>query len=213
MANELVHGTVGTVITQGEFEAVGLHVCNSQATGDLIYASSATQLSRLAIGAADTILTCNGTLPSWSATPILNTAVAKGVWTASGTWTLPAITLGGDISAATYSIGNLDSITGRTTTVMRVWAAAVGGANNRAFDVIVRNAAGSGWLDSIVCTGYTNTPEVNIAPAVTYKIGLYGIAATAQQTHITDPGDLATALTAIAAINVRLETIGIIATV
>jgi len=94
-----VHGTVGTSLSQIEFEAVGLHVLNSQATGDLIYASSPTQLSRLAIGAADTVLTCNGTVPSWSATPILNNAVAKGTWTASGTWTIPAVTLGGALTA------------------------------------------------------------------------------------------------------------------
>ena len=98
MANELVHASQGTVLTQAEFEALGLHVCNSQATGDLIYASSATQLSRLAIGAVDTVFTCNGSIPSWSATPILNNAVAKGTWTASGTWTLPAFTLGGDVT-------------------------------------------------------------------------------------------------------------------
>jgi len=98
MANELAHGSVGTTMTQAEFEAVGLHVLNSQATGDLIYASSSSQLSRLAIGAADTVLTCNGTVPSWSATPILNTAVAKGTWTASGTWTIPAVTLGGTVT-------------------------------------------------------------------------------------------------------------------
>lgn len=98
MANEFVHGSVGTSLTQAEFEAVGLHVLNSQATGDLIYASSATQLSRIAIGAADTVLTCNGTIPAWSATPILNTAVAKGTWTASGTWTIPAVTLSGALT-------------------------------------------------------------------------------------------------------------------
>jgi len=48
MANELRHKTVGEQLTQAEFEAVGLHVLNSQATGDLIIATSATQLSRLA---------------------------------------------------------------------------------------------------------------------------------------------------------------------
>jgi len=115
MANELVHASQGTTLTQAEFEAVGLHVCNSQATGDLIYASSSTQLSRLAIGAADTILTCNGTIPSWSTTPILNTAVAKGAWTASGTWTIPAVTLGGNVDAGgNRSIVNLVGVTGRS---------------------------------------------------------------------------------------------------
>jgi hypothetical protein len=69
MANELKHSSVGTTLTQAEFEAVGLHVLDSQATGDLIYASSGTQLSRVAIGAANSILTCNGSVPSWSTAP------------------------------------------------------------------------------------------------------------------------------------------------
>lgn len=111
MANELIHASVGTVCTQAEFEAVGLHVCNSQATGDLLYASSASQLSRLAIGAVDTVLTCNGSVPSWSATPILNTAIAKGTWTASGTWTIPAVTLSGHITGANYNIGTITTLT------------------------------------------------------------------------------------------------------
>lgn len=110
MANELVHGTQGTTLTQAEFESVGLHVCNSQATGDLIYASSATQLTRLAVGAADTILVSDGSNPSWSATPILNTAVAKGIWTASGTWTIPAVTLGGAITGGNNNLNNIAHI-------------------------------------------------------------------------------------------------------
>lgn len=68
MANEMVHGSVGTAMTQAEFEAVGLHVCNSQTAGDLIYASSSTQLSRLAIGATNTVLHVAGGIPAWSAT-------------------------------------------------------------------------------------------------------------------------------------------------
>ena len=39
MANELKHASQGTELTQGEFEGVGLHVFNSQATGDIAYAS------------------------------------------------------------------------------------------------------------------------------------------------------------------------------
>ena len=66
MANELVHASVGTTMTQSEFEAIGLHICNSQATGDLIYASSATQLSRLAIGSG--VLIVSGGIPAWSST-------------------------------------------------------------------------------------------------------------------------------------------------
>lgn len=66
MANELVHGTCGTSLTQAEFEAVGLHVLNSQATGDLIYASSATQLSRLGVGTNGDFLTLTAGVPAWT---------------------------------------------------------------------------------------------------------------------------------------------------
>ena len=66
MANELKHGTVGTELTQSEFEGVGLHVFDSQATGDLVYASSNTQLSRLAKGADNTFLQMGGSnIPEW----------------------------------------------------------------------------------------------------------------------------------------------------
>lgn len=52
MANEFKHKTVGTELTQTEWEAIGAHVLNSQATDDLIVAVSATQLSRLAVAAS-----------------------------------------------------------------------------------------------------------------------------------------------------------------
>ena len=39
----------------------------SQAAGDVVYASSSTQLARVAIGASDRILTSSGSAPQWSA--------------------------------------------------------------------------------------------------------------------------------------------------
>tara|TARA_R110000822_G_scaffold212294_2_gene347702 strand:+ start:281 stop:988 length:708 start_codon:yes stop_codon:yes gene_type:complete len=66
MANELKHASQGSELTQGEFEGVGLHVFESQATGDLAYASSGTQLSRLAKGADNTFLQMGGSnIPEW----------------------------------------------------------------------------------------------------------------------------------------------------
>ena len=59
MANEFKHKTVGTQMTQSEYEAVGGHVLDSQAAGDLVYASSTTQLSRLGIGSAGQVLQVN----------------------------------------------------------------------------------------------------------------------------------------------------------
>ena len=66
MTDELKHSTVGTSLTQTEFEGVGLHVCNSQATGDLIHASSSSQLSRLGIGSEGQVLTTVSGAPSWA---------------------------------------------------------------------------------------------------------------------------------------------------
>ena len=66
MANEFKHGSVGTSLTQSEWEGVGTHVLDSQATGDIIYASSATQLSRLAKGTDGQVLTLASGIPSWA---------------------------------------------------------------------------------------------------------------------------------------------------
>ena len=68
MANEFQHKSIGTELTQTEFEAVGGHVLDSQAIGDIIYATSTTQLSRLGIGATNTVLVTIGGVPSWATT-------------------------------------------------------------------------------------------------------------------------------------------------
>jgi len=77
-ANEFIHKDVGTELTEAEYDSVGAHVFNSQATGDILYASSATQLSRLGI-TASRILGVSGGIPAW-----VNT--------------LPAFTLGGTVT-------------------------------------------------------------------------------------------------------------------
>ena len=60
-------------MTQAEFEATDGtgHIFASQAAGDLATATSSTVLSRLGIGAANTVLTSTGTAPVWSAAPII----------------------------------------------------------------------------------------------------------------------------------------------
>lgn len=75
MANEFKHASVGTDLSQAEWESITGHVLDSQATGDMIYASSATQLRRLGVGTTGQILTVAGGIPSWStATQSLSTA-------------------------------------------------------------------------------------------------------------------------------------------
>jgi hypothetical protein len=77
MANEFKHVSVGTDLSQAEWEATAGHVLNSQATGDLIYASSASQLTRLGIGSTNQALGVTGGIPAWQAS-------SKSVLTTTG---------------------------------------------------------------------------------------------------------------------------------
>ena len=78
MANELKHKDVGTVLTEAEYDHIEAHQFDSQATGDIAYASSADQLSRLAIGSTGAILTVTGGLPVWDTSPTFTGAVTVG---------------------------------------------------------------------------------------------------------------------------------------
>ena len=67
MANELRHSDVGTALSKSEWEATGGHIFNSQAAGDIMYASTTAQLTRLGIGTANQVLATNSgaTAPEW----------------------------------------------------------------------------------------------------------------------------------------------------
>ena len=69
MANEFKHVAVGTELTQAEYEGTSSHVFNDQAAGDIVYASSTSQLSRLGIGTAGKVLHVNSgaSAPEWTA--------------------------------------------------------------------------------------------------------------------------------------------------
>ena len=71
MANELKHGDQGCSLTKAEFEGVGLHVFNSQATGDIVYAASSSQLSRLGIGSSNALLEVASGIPGWTTSPTI----------------------------------------------------------------------------------------------------------------------------------------------
>jgi len=102
MANELKHGSVGTELTQAEWEGIGTHVFSSQATGDLAYASSATQLSRLAIsGTATHILSISGGVPVWAAPAAAAAGSLTGSTLASGV-TASSLTSVGTIATGVW---------------------------------------------------------------------------------------------------------------
>jgi len=82
MANELKHGSVGTELTQAEWEAVGTHVVADQAVGDIIYADTTSQLLRLGVGATNEVLRVASGKPDWQATTFITAlgTIATGVW-------------------------------------------------------------------------------------------------------------------------------------
>jgi hypothetical protein len=65
LANELRHKEVGGVLTEAEYDAVDAHEFDAQATGDIGYASSSTQLSRLGIGSEGQHLRVASGVPAW----------------------------------------------------------------------------------------------------------------------------------------------------
>ena len=110
MANEFRHTDVGAVLTEAEYDSVTGHSFDSQATGDILYASSATQPSRLGIGAANTVLIVSSGIPAWSATLTSVTLVTPALGTpASGVLTnctgLPAASvLAGSFGAGAFVV-------------------------------------------------------------------------------------------------------------
>jgi hypothetical protein len=81
MAGEFKHQSKGTVLTQSEYESIDAHQFDSQATGDIMYASSGSQLSRLGVGSNNDVLVVSSGIPAWASTlagltltsPVLNT--------------------------------------------------------------------------------------------------------------------------------------------
>ena len=101
MAGEFAHGSVGTELTQAEWEAVGAHVLDSQATGDIVYASSASQLVRLARGSDTHVLTLASGVPSWAAPAAAAAGSLTGATLASGV-TASSLTSVGTIATGVW---------------------------------------------------------------------------------------------------------------
>ena len=73
MANEFKHKDPGTALTQAEFiasDGTG-HIFDSQAAGEILYASSTTVLARLAKATDGNVLELASGLPAWTASPTI----------------------------------------------------------------------------------------------------------------------------------------------
>jgi len=69
MGGEFQHKDAGAALSQAEDNAIDRHQFEGQATGDMLYASSATQLSRKGIGNTNDVLKVVGGVPVWGPNP------------------------------------------------------------------------------------------------------------------------------------------------
>lgn len=133
----------------------------SQATGDVIYASSSTQLGRVAIGSSGYVLTSNGSAPAWSNTPTLTGTNFTGIPAAS--------ILAGTFGSGNYTIPGLLTVSGFGT-----HAFSAGGTGFNRFDV--RNTtAGTG-----------NGSQINVGNNADAQLGQF----IATSSTYTPSGDL-----------------------
>jgi len=164
MANELTHKDPGAELTQAEYvtsDGTG-HVFESQATGDILYASSSTVLSRLAKGSDGNVLELASGLPAWTASPTIgstswgNANHAHAASNSGGTIAITATT-------GTLAVGN--GGTGATTLNNLITLSTHTTGN---FVATVANATNGG-------TTIANSGSENAA--VTITVNLNGVAA------------------------------------
>ena len=164
MANELTHKDPGAELTQAEYitsDGTG-HVFDSQATGDILYASSSTVLSRLAKGSDGNVLELASGLPAWTASPTIGStswANANHAHAASNSGGTIAITA----TTGTLAVGN--GGTGATTLNNLITLSTHTTGN---FVATVANATNGG-------TTIANSGSENAA--VTITVNLNGVAA------------------------------------
>ncbi len=195
MSNEFIHKTVGTQLTQAEWEHVEAHKFDSQATGDLVYASSADQLSKLGIGSTGAVLTVTGGLPVWDTTwtptghliPASDDSYDLG--SSSAAW--QDLFLEGDITLT--DAGTLATSAGAltiTSAAAATWSTSAGALTLTSAGALNLNPA-SGSAIVLDSTINVDAGVVTGATSIT-STAFVGTLSTAAQTNITSLGTLTT---------------------
>ena len=158
MANELTHKNPGTQLTQDEYRATDGtgHLLDSQATGDILYASSSTVLKGLAIGSTGAVLTVTGGIPAWDTT-----------WTPTG-HLIPATDDSYDLGSSSAAWQDLFLEGDITLTDAGTLATSAGA-------LTITSAAAATWSTSAGALTITSAAALNLNPTAGSAIVLDGI--------------------------------------
>lgn len=163
MANEFQHATVGTELTQSEFESVTLHVVNNQVRGDILISNTAaTGFTRLPKGAAAETLVMDANDPTWESVPPRNILIpASSMTSPSSNGAAPGTTDGTNIKYLTkdfdttteehcdFSIEIPPEYTGGDILWRAIWTAAAGtAAQTIAWEINILNVANDEVIDA-----------------------------------------------------------------
>jgi hypothetical protein len=187
MANEFIHIDPGAILTKAEFELITGHQFNSQATGDILYASTSTQLSRLGIGSNTNVLEITGGVPAW----VASSGTGSVARVTSPTFVTPAL---GTPSAL---VGTNISGTAASLTVGSVTASANNCTNETVYPVFVDGATGGQGIETD--TGLTYNPSSGLLTAAGFSGPLTGnVTGNASGTAATVTGGTQSGITTVA---------------
>jgi hypothetical protein len=137
MANEFKHKSVGAELTQAEFEATDGHVLDSQATGDIVVATSATQLARLPVGTNGQQLVVASGAPAWaSITKSAPTRVWGTVYQNTGTRPILVMATGGIIGGGSVYLTAYCDANSTPTTVVAQALNQIGGSGGDLIQIV-----------------------------------------------------------------------------
>jgi hypothetical protein len=120
------------------------------ANGSTLATSGANGITLTSSGATNVTLPTTGTLATLAGSEeldnkTLDSSVGKGTWTASGTWTLPAWTMGGAVQMAENVSIILDAALSATGTYCGITEAGTAGATLAFGELVYLAAADSRW--------------------------------------------------------------------
>jgi hypothetical protein len=176
MANEFKHKDPGSELTQAEFiasDGTG-HIFESQAAGDILYASSTTALARLGVATNGNVLELSSGLPAWTASP----TIGSTSW-ANANHAHAATNSGGTVTATSATVATTVTITDNEST------------NENNVLVFVADADADGGNVGLESDGTLHyNPSSGLVTATGFSGTLTGTLQTGSQTNITAVGTI-----------------------